>query len=408
MKKGLLVVLALCVLCVGPSLAHGQQVMLSQIQQAINAQGAKWEAGATSMTALSPDQQRMRLGSLPSPNRGKGKVTAAMTAAYALPPSIDWRNNGGNFVSYVKNQGNCGSCWAFAATAALESYTMIKNKQPNTNIDLSEQVTLSCSGAGNCEAGGYPDGASDFFISTGLPVESCFPYSGVDGTCTSACANWKPTAYKLNSYSWVVSSGAQPMIDAVKSALNDHGPLIMTMHVYNDFFSYRSGVYTHVSGSWAGDHAILAVGYDDANKCLVVKNSWGSGWGESGFFRIAYSEIEGDSKFGYETLAYEGNDPPPPPPTCDYVSSRLFGNAGGTGAIAVTPADGCAWTATGSASWISITSGGSGTGSGVIQYTVAPLNDTNTSRTGSITVQGKTYPITQSATATLSAGATRR
>ena len=390
MKKGLLVAFVFVVLCLGSSLAWAQQVSVSQIQQAIQAQGAKWEAGETSMTRLAPDQQKMRLGLLPSPNRGQGNVFTATTPVYSLPPTLDWRNNGGSYVSSIKNQGSCGSCWAFGTTAALESYTMIKNNQPNTNLDLSEQVTLSCSGAGNCEMGGYIDGASNFFISTGLPVDSCYVYTGMDGSCTSACPNWKASAYKLTSWSWVTGGVA-----GVKAALVDHGPVVVTMAVYNDFFSYKSGVYKYVSGGLAGYHAILAVGYDDTNQCFIVKNSWGTSWGESGFFRIAYSEVTGTSQFASEAIAYVGGTPPPPPPTCDYTSTKLFGSAGGTGAIAVTPADGCSWTATSNASWLTITSGGSGTGSGVVQYTVTP---TSTARSGAITVQGKTYTISQTNT----------
>jgi C1A family cysteine protease len=406
MKKGLLIGLAVVLLCIMQSPTWGQEASLSQVQQDIKGKGAKWEARETSMSRLSVEERRMRLGHRGSATPGKGRVAVATTPAYALAPNLDWRNNGGNYVSGVRNQGGCGSCWAFAATAALESYTMIKNKQPNTNLDLSEQVTVSCSGGGSC-AGGDPSAAANFFMSTGLPLETCYPYTGANGTCASACPNWQPTAYKLKDWNWVTSANGQTPVDAVKSALTDHGPLIMTMHVYGDFMYYGGGVYTHVSGSWAGDHAILTVGYDDANQCFIVKNSWGTGWGESGFFRIAYSEITGDSKFGYWTIAFEGNDPPPPPPTCDYTSSKLFSSAGGTGAVAVTPADGCMWTATSSASWLSITSGASGTGPGTVQYTVQPATGSS-ARTANITIQDQTFSITQAGTTAVSAAATRR
>jgi C1A family cysteine protease len=406
MKKGLFIGLAVALLCMVQSPAWGQEPTLTQLHQEIHARGAIWQAGETSMSRLSSEEQRMRLGSIRSPNRGKGKVFSAMTPTYALSPTIDWRNNGGNYVSGVRNQGSCGSCWAFAATAALESYTMISKRQPNSDLDLSEQVTVSCSGAGSC-AGGSPDGASNFFVSTGIPGENCYPYTGTNGTCGTACANWNASAYKLKSWSWVQATGGQTAVDAVKAALTDHGPLLMTMAVYGDFFSYYGGVYTHVSGSLAGYHAVLTVGYDDANQCFIVKNSWGTYWGESGFFRIAYSEITGASEFGYETIAYEGNDPPPPPPTCNYTSSKLFSSAGGSGAIAVTPGDGCAWTATSSASWITITSGASGTGAGTVQYAVAPATGAS-SRTGAITIQGQAFSITQAGTATVSADARRR
>ena len=80
--------------------------------------------------------------------------------------------------------------------------------------------------------------------------------------------------------------------------------MIATFAVYSDFFSYRSGVYSYTTGTLAGYHAVLVVGWDDVNHALIVKNSWGTWWGESGYFRIAYSEITGVTHFGSLTLAY--------------------------------------------------------------------------------------------------------
>jgi C1A family cysteine protease len=405
MKKGMLIGFVVALVCVMQTPLWAQALSVSQLHDEIQKKGGRWEARETSMSQLSVEERRMRLGRFDSPNLGKGRMYTAATPAYALAPSLDWRNNGGNYVSGVRNQGNCGSCWAFGATAALESYTMIKNKQPNTNLDLSEQVTVSCSGGGSC-GGGDPSAAASFFVSTGLPSESCYPYTTSNGSCGSACANWQATAYKLKDWNWVTAANGQTPVDAVKTALTEHGPLIMTMHVYYDFMYYGGGVYTHTSGSYDGDHAILTVGYDDANQCFIVKNSWGTGWGESGFFRIAYSEITGDSKFGYWTIAFVGNDPPPPPPTCDYTSSKLFASAGGTGSIAVSPPDGCAWSATSNASWITLTTA-SGTGTGAVQYTVVP-NATAASRTGTITIQGQAFPITQAGTSSVPANTARR
>ena len=71
------------------------------------------------------------------------------------------------------------------------------------------------------------------------------------------------------------------------------------MRVYRDFFSYRSGIYSYVKGPYKGDHAILLVGYNDAGQYFIVKNSWGTGWGEAGYFRIAYSDVTSVVNFAY-------------------------------------------------------------------------------------------------------------
>jgi C1A family cysteine protease len=92
--------------------------------------------------------------------------------------------------------------------------------------------------------------------------------------------------------------------------------VVAVFDVYTDFFSYDSGVYSYVSGEYEGGHAILIVGWNDSDSAFIVKNSWGTGWGESGFFKIAYSELTGNTKFARYSYAYgtaSGPAPPPPP-----------------------------------------------------------------------------------------------
>lgn len=141
---------------------------------------------------------------------------------------------------------------------------------------------------------------------TGLPLESCYPYTATDGVCTYACTNWQSSAYKIHDWSWVVPYGTTPTTAALKNALYTYGPLATTMAVYSDFFNYSSGVYKYTSGYLAGYHAIIIVGYNDSSQYFIVKNSWGAGWGEQGYFRIAYSELTSATQFGYETIAQTG------------------------------------------------------------------------------------------------------
>jgi C1A family cysteine protease len=283
---------------------------LEQIKKAIKDKGAKWEAADNFVFQLSDENRKKRV------NLKKSEVPndvpeMSQDVGITPPATLDWRNNGGNFVTPVRNQGNCGSCWAFAATAGLESYAIIQRNQPGTNLDASEQVLVSCTNFGNC-GGGSTYNAANYIRDVGLPTETCFPYTATDASCSGACADRQTSTYKIGS---IVS--VPKTISDIKTALVNYGPLPTTMNVYSDFFSYRSGIYSYVSGSFAGGHAVLIVGYDDAGQYFIAKNSWGSGWGEAGFFRIAYSQLSSVTSFGSGTMAYST------PPKVDSITLSI-------------------------------------------------------------------------------------
>jgi C1A family cysteine protease len=284
---------------------------LTDIQLAIKAKGAKWTAGETSMMKLSKEERKRRVGLILDLAAENEMSFASDEFAAAVPASLDWRNNGGDFVTPVRNQGSCGSCWAFAATAAAESAWVIAQNWSGMNLNLSEQILVSCSGAGDC-GGGYIGSASNYIKNTGLPEEACFSYKALDCNdstpvcCNQACPDWTDSTYRTDGY-----AGVSATVDSIKSAINTNGPLVTTMAVYNDFFSYAGGVYTHVTGSLAGYHAVLIIGYDDPGHYFIVKNSWGSGWGstagigtERGYFMIDYSQMSNEVSFGGNTLKY--------------------------------------------------------------------------------------------------------
>ncbi len=357
---------------------------LNEIQHAIQAQGAGWVAGQTSMMRLPMSERLKRVGLILPVTTGREPLL--LMEYQALPPSLDWRNNGGNFVTKVRDQGNCGSCWAFATTGALEAVTLISNRTPGVDLNLAEQILVSCSGAGSCN-GGSPGAASDFIRDTGLPVESCYTYGATNGNCASACASWQGSTQKITSWSWVTTNS--PDLEAIKNALYTKGPLATTMAVYNDFFSYSSGVYRYTTGSLAGYHGVLLVGYDDAGQYFIVKNSWGTWWGDSGYFKIAYSELNSAVGFGQYTIAYTGSAP-----ACSFSIGTLFSSAGGTGSVSVSGASGCTWEAVSNCSWITITSGSTGSGNGTVRFSVA-ANSTSGPRTGGLTVAGEFYAVSQ-------------
>ena len=221
-----------------------------------------------------------------------------------LPSSFSWRNiNGKNYITSVKNQGQCGSCWAFGTVAALEGEVNVYYNNL-TNLDLSEQMLVNCI-FGGC-SGAYGTDALSYLVSTGTPDEACVPYTASDGTCSVRCSDWQNRVWKITNYAAVTNS-----VEQIKNAVLLKGPLITTMDVYSDFYSYRSGIYNKTaSATYAGRHLISIVGYGvDAtgNTYWICKNSWDSSWGESGFFRI----YAGVTMIGYET--YSINSPIPAP-----------------------------------------------------------------------------------------------
>ena len=194
------------------------------------------------------------------------------------PDSWDWRDEG--MVTPIRHQGNCGSCWAFGSLAAMESVTMIEQ---NIEVNLSEQFLVSCT-PGSCE--GWTQKATlNYLESNGVVDEDCFPYVAKDVSSSGRCSDWKSKTREISDWGWVDND-----IDAIKSAIYDYGPLVAGMKVYEDFFDFEGGIYEHVWGDSENYHMVCIVGYNTAERYWIVKNSWGTDWGESGFFRIAWND----------------------------------------------------------------------------------------------------------------------
>ena len=365
---------------------------MEEVRGAIFEKGMRWTASDTSVSRLSAGQRRLRLGLIrPRRDGASGMLASQPESTATLPAYLNWADPARNYVTSVKDQGDCGSCWAFATAGALESYWLIRNNLPSQENDLSEQVLLACGGAGSCN-GGYIEKASDYIRNTGLPFEACYPYIALQGKCSDACARWKYNNPETIGY-WRYVATSRPTVGGLKNALYKYGPLVTTMEVYTDFYYYTGGVYEHASGDPEGGHAVLLVGYDDRESCFIVKNSWGEGWGEGGFFRIGYSQLAPGVEFGFYTIAYRQ-----PPDSCSYAlspASQSFGAGGGSGSFKVTAPAGCKWTAAERTSWIKITSDTDGNGSGKVTYTVS-ANTGPSTRTGKITVGDKVFAVNQS------------
>ncbi|MEF3697917.1 C1 family peptidase [Desulfolutivibrio sp.] len=296
----------LCVCCcLVAHAAMAQDLSLSELQRLITEKNRSWTAGETSVSRLTPVQKQRLAGGLPEQGEGAVPRRLAPLSAAELPSSLDWRNyNGKNYVTPVRDQKTCGSCYVFAPVAALESKLLRVYNRPGTDLDLSEQIPLSCSGAGDCTSG-YASTASNYLRDTGTGTEACYPYANAMGECDEACANWQKAPYLFASWNYA-NSGQLTTADVIKSAVLASGPVVARMVIYSDFYNYTGGVYEQVSGTYQGGHFVLVVGWDDTRSAFLCKNSWNTTWGEQGYFWIGYSQLTNVIRFGEWVYAYEG------------------------------------------------------------------------------------------------------
>ena len=210
-----------------------------------------------------------------------------------LPPQWDWRNvDGKDWTTPVKNQGRCGSCWDFAAMGALESVIKIEENSSIFNPDLSEQYLLSCPpDSGGC-SGWSAYYAYDYILKNGGAIpEDCFQYRANDNIpCSSKCSDWQEKLVPITDFGIKYNPGR----DYMKYALIEYGPMVVCMAVYDDFFSYKGGIYEHPGYEPPDDinHEVVLVGYNDNPGYWICKNSWGENWGENGFFKMAYGDCQ--------------------------------------------------------------------------------------------------------------------
>lgn len=236
----------------------------------------------------------------------------------ALPASLDWRTSG--IVPAVRDQGGCGSCWAFGTVGIMES--AIK-KAGGSLTDLSEQFLVSCNKDGwNCADGGWT--AHKYHYNTlgksqtkvGAVLESEKPYTSRDGTCRVALGH----PYILASWKFITGSESKmPTVEQIKTAIYTYGPVTAGVCADSGWDAYSGGVYNPTSNKCDGstDHQIILVGWDDAESAWILRNSWGAGWGENGYMRIGWDTTGRTSRVGEGTswVQYKGTGPLPVPTT---------------------------------------------------------------------------------------------
>jgi hypothetical protein len=232
---------------------------------------------------------------------------------------IDWKP----YMSEIRNQGGCGSCWAFATAGIVES-NWWKANQKSPKVSLAPQELVDCDTRnGGCNGGWY-NAALEYSQGKGLSAEVDYPYKAVKATACSIKTG--ATKYKIDSYKYCNSC----TIDQWWSIFSQ-GPIAIAIDA-NKIMSYRSGILP-LTGCGQINHAIMAVGWakDAAGEILTIRNSWGSTWGEAGFARFRVNLA--DNTCSCLTYAYvpvvgsnPGPTPPPPPPTpCfDAPATALF------------------------------------------------------------------------------------
>jgi cathepsin B len=217
-----------------------------------------------------------------------------------VPDNFDSRQKWGSCIHPVRNQMQCGSCWAFSASEVASDRLCIAHQQ---DVILSPQYILSCDHVDQGCQGGELNTVWDFLTKTGTVSDACQPYTSGTGNvapCPSTCIDSSPlTLYKAKSNNPVGKRNMQMEIMT-------NGPIQGAFSVYQDFMHYSSGVYTHKTGSLLGGHAIEIVGWglaSDNTPYWICKNSWTTGWGQQGYFWIK----RGTDECGIESNAYTGN-----------------------------------------------------------------------------------------------------
>jgi C1A family cysteine protease len=288
-------------------MASNQQISLAEVRGALEREGDPWEAGVTSLSELLPDEQRLRLGVKPPPGEPSIHEVAlrseqeklqlqarAMQRGAGAPAAYDLRDVGGaNFITDVTDQQSCGSCVAFGTVAAVEGRLRKQRNNPNLAIDLSEAhlffVHARARGY-NCDTGWWPAEAFEDIKNKGIVDEACYPYNLANRDGSGLCADAAQRLTKISGFTTLTGNAAQ-----IKEFIVANGPVSSCLVIYDDFFSYKSGVYKHVTGGEAGGHCVSIIGYNDNPGYWICKNSWGKGWGDKGFFNIAYGECAIDS-----------------------------------------------------------------------------------------------------------------
>jgi cathepsin L len=282
------------------------KVELTRQREEIEAEGLHFKVGYT--TALRRNLERIAGARPPEDLIKAAQKQASEAETPSRPPAAavvkgeakciatakDWDWRKARMVTSVRDQADCGSCWAFATAAAFESNFLIRTGAALTP-DLSEQHIVSCSNEGTCNGGWWAFG---FAVKTGVASELTVPYDAEDEPCLKDIT----ISYRAAVWNYVDVNAPIPSVDKIKQALCEHGPLAAAVNATPRFQAYISGVFDENDLGRPNrpvNHAITIIGWDDNLKAWLIKNSWGLGWGNScGYGR----------QRGYMWISYKSNN----------------------------------------------------------------------------------------------------
>ncbi|HPR38866.1 MAG TPA: C1 family peptidase [Spirochaetota bacterium] len=270
---------------------------LADLNKTIKKKGYKFRVKATSVINKTIKEITGAFDVPPDPSSSVAMKNDK--APSSLPSSIkrsadmrafNWRDI--NMMTPVKNQKQCGSCWAFSGIAVYESVYKIMHSR---ELDLSEQYVVDCiegvtaagvnADCGSCNGGNVPF-LFRSMVTNGTATESQFPYNAKNNSCSRKNANMP---YRIKQQGYITTN--PPSVKEIKEAICKYGPLFSSLKVTNLFQAYGGGVYdekVHVSGPRDTNHAIVIAGWDDSKNAWLVRNSWGENWGENGYVWIEY------------------------------------------------------------------------------------------------------------------------
>ncbi len=285
-----LIVIGIAVCLCGSAYGQISDSDIDALREQGKKEGWTFTVGKNSATDYSLDNL---CGLVPPPDWERTAQYNPFTEKRDLPASYDWRDYGG--LPPVRNQGGCGSCWAFATVGLLECNIKIKD---GVTVNLSEQYLVSCNTnewgcSGGWWAHAYHQWKRDACDDVGAVPESDFPYAASDLSCN--CPYTHP--YLIDSWLYIGGQNSIPPVDAMKQAIMDYGPICVAVVANSAMQAYNGGVFNQSAGGVV-NHGVVLVGWDDNqgdSGIWIMRNSWGSWWGEAGYMRIEY----GCSKIGY-------------------------------------------------------------------------------------------------------------
>jgi len=241
--------------------------------------------GLTKYSDMSPEEFKSTLLGYNRPESRQENVGVLESSAVNVPQTLDWRTQ--NMVTPVKDQGQCGSCWAFSVTENIESMYCMKNKIDCTSFPpLAPQEIVDCDTTDQGCNGGDPPTAYAFVMSEGgMEDNSDYPYTAQDGTC-----NFQSNLVKVTISNWQYATSNSDE-GTMQNNLVSWGPLSICVDA-EPWQDYTGGVMMASDCSNSLDHCVQLVGYDmtQSTPFWIVRNSWGTDWGENGYIRLQYGQ----------------------------------------------------------------------------------------------------------------------